>query len=220
MIFLKRTQFHLLCGLPCLSQFLPSNHRLGLQNQPFYNMGSPYSRLLLLGLSSNLDLQGFMQKQLQKRLYDYTIKDINGKDVFLSKFKGKGVLIVNVASKCGLTTSNYSELSHIYEKYKTQGFEILAFPCNQFGDKSMDQILRLNYLPIPGGFFDDLIKWNFEKFLVDKNDKVVERRGGCLSTIRSSSTGRAQGTSSSPSQIGSIPNTTFGNCCSTSSSTF
>ncbi|KAF9598452.1 hypothetical protein IFM89_027885 [Coptis chinensis] len=59
------------------------------------------------------------------------VKDIDGKDVSLSKFIGKALLIVNVASKCGLTSSNYSELSHIYEKYKTQGLEILAFPCKQ-----------------------------------------------------------------------------------------
>ncbi|KAL5661276.1 hypothetical protein ACJX0J_028401, partial [Zea mays] len=59
--------------------------------------------------------------------------DIDGKDVPLKKFKNKVLLIVNVASQCGLTTANYTELSHIYEKYKTQGFEILAFPCNQFG---------------------------------------------------------------------------------------
>ncbi|KAG0470766.1 hypothetical protein HPP92_017466 [Vanilla planifolia] len=68
-----------------------------------------------------------------KSIHDFTVKDIDGKDISLSKFKGKVLLIVNVASKCGLTTANYTELSHLYEKYKNQGFEILAFPCNQFG---------------------------------------------------------------------------------------
>ncbi|KAL6606773.1 hypothetical protein ACP70R_042426 [Stipagrostis hirtigluma subsp. patula] len=132
-------------------------------------------------------------------------KDIDGKDVPLSKFKGKALLIVNVASQCGLTTSNYTELSHLYEKYKTQGFEILAFPCNQFGAQepgSNPQIKQFactrfkaefpifdkvdvngpNTAPIykflkssAGGFLGDLVKWNFEKFLVDKNGKVVER---------------------------------------------
>nr|CAB3467291.1 unnamed protein product [Digitaria exilis] len=57
----------------------------------------------------------------EKSIYDYTVKDIDGKDVPLKKFKNKVLLIVNVASQCGLTTANYSELSHIYEKYKTQG---------------------------------------------------------------------------------------------------
>ncbi|XP_022750341.1 phospholipid hydroperoxide glutathione peroxidase, chloroplastic-like [Durio zibethinus] len=141
----------------------------------------------------------------EKTLYDYTVKDIDGKDVSLSKFKGKVLLIVNVASKCGLTTSNYSELSHIYEKYKTQGFEILAFPCNQFGGQepgSNPEIKQFactrfkaefpifdkvdvngpNTAPVyqflkssAGGSFGDLIKWNFEKFLVDKKGKIVER---------------------------------------------
>ncbi|KAI4376853.1 hypothetical protein MLD38_014566 [Melastoma candidum] len=75
----------------------------------------------------------FSRAATGKSLHDYTVKDIDGKDVSLDKFKGKILLIVNVASKCGLTQSNYSELTHLYEKYKPQGFEILAFPCNQFG---------------------------------------------------------------------------------------
>ncbi|KAL4650699.1 phospholipid hydroperoxide glutathione peroxidase 1, chloroplastic-like [Castanea sativa] len=141
----------------------------------------------------------------EKTIYDFNVKDIDGKDVSLSKFKGKVLLIVNVASKCGLTTANYSELSHIYEKYKTQGLEILAFPCNQFGGQepgSNPEIKQFactrfkaefpifdkvdvngpSTAPIyqflkssAGGFLGDLIKWNFEKFLVDKNGKVVER---------------------------------------------
>ncbi|WOL08622.1 phospholipid hydroperoxide glutathione peroxidase 1, chloroplastic [Canna indica] len=141
----------------------------------------------------------------EKSIHNFTVKDVDGKDVSLSKFKGKVLLIVNVASQCGLTTSNYSELSHLYEKYKTQGFEILAFPCNQFGGQepgSNSDIKQFactrfkaefpifekvdvngpNTAPIykflkssAGGFLGDLIKWNFEKFLVDKNGKVVER---------------------------------------------
>ncbi|KAJ0984904.1 hypothetical protein J5N97_003260 [Dioscorea zingiberensis] len=141
----------------------------------------------------------------EKSIHNFTVKDIDGKDVSLNKFKGKVLLIVNVASRCGLTTSNYTELSHIYEKYKTQGFEILAFPCNQFGFQepgSNSQIKQFactrfkaefpifdkvdvngpNTAPVyqflkssAGGFLGDVIKWNFEKFLVDKNGKVVER---------------------------------------------
>ncbi|KAJ7966284.1 Glutathione peroxidase [Quillaja saponaria] len=141
----------------------------------------------------------------EKTIHDFTVKDIDGKDVSLSKFKGKVLLIVNVASKCGLTASNYSELSQIYEKYKTQGFEILAFPCNQFGGQepgSNPEIKQFactrfkaefpifdkvdvngpNTAPVyqflkssVGGLLGDLVKWNFEKFLVDKNGKVVER---------------------------------------------
>ncbi|XP_055819960.1 probable phospholipid hydroperoxide glutathione peroxidase [Solanum dulcamara] len=141
----------------------------------------------------------------EKTIYDFTVKDIDGKDVPLSTFKGKVLLIVNVASRCGLTTSNYTELSHVYETYKNQGLEILAFPCNQFGAQepgSNPEIKQFactrfkaefpifdkvdvngpNTAPVyqflkssAGGFLGDLVKWNFEKFLVDKNGKVVER---------------------------------------------
>ncbi|KAG8077121.1 hypothetical protein GUJ93_ZPchr0006g42428 [Zizania palustris] len=79
----------------------------------------------------------------EKSIYDFTVKDIDGKDVSLSKFKGRALLIVNVASQCGLTTANYTELSHLYEKYKTQGFEILAFPCNQFGAQEPGSNLQI-----------------------------------------------------------------------------
>ncbi|EMS49405.1 Phospholipid hydroperoxide glutathione peroxidase 1, chloroplastic [Triticum urartu] len=133
------------------------------------------------------------------------VSDIDGKNVSLSKFKGKALLIVNVASQCGLTTANYTELSHLYEKYKTQGFEILAFPCNQFGFQEPGSNTQIKQFactrfkaefpifdkvdvngpftaPIykflkssAGGFLGDIVKWNFEKFLVDKNGKVVER---------------------------------------------
>ncbi|TKY58035.1 Phospholipid hydroperoxide glutathione peroxidase [Spatholobus suberectus] len=141
----------------------------------------------------------------EKTIYDYTVKDIDRKDVSLSKFRGKVLLIVNVASRCGLTSSNYSELSRLYEKYKNQGLDILAFPCNQFGmqepgsNEEIKQFACTRYkaeFPIfdkvdvngpftapvyqflkssAGGFLGDLIKWNFEKFLVDKSGKVVER---------------------------------------------
>ncbi|KAL8499373.1 hypothetical protein ACS0TY_022374 [Phlomoides rotata] len=150
----------------------------------------------------------------EKTIHDFTVKDIDGNDVALSKFKGRVLLIVNVASRCGLTSSNYSELSHLYEKYKPQGFEILAFPCNQFGGQEpgsnadikqfactrfkaefpifdkvdvngpstapVYQFLKSN----AGGFLGDLIKWNFEKFLVDKNGKVVERYAPTTSPLQ------------------------------------
>ncbi|MBA0853658.1 hypothetical protein Goshw_020587, partial [Gossypium schwendimanii] len=132
-------------------------------------------------------------------------RDIRGNDVSLSEYKGKVVLIVNVASKCGLTQSNYKELNVLYEKYKNQGFEILAFPCNQFGGQepgTNEQIQEAtcsmfkaefpifdkvevngkNAAPLyrflkseKGGYFGDAIKWNFTKFLVNKEGKVVER---------------------------------------------
>ncbi|KAF2935281.1 hypothetical protein DAI22_04g220500 [Oryza sativa Japonica Group] len=138
-------------------------------------------------------------------VHDFTVKDASGKDVNLSTYKGKVLLIVNVASQCGLTNSNYTELSQLYEKYKVQGFEILAFPCNQFGGQepgSNEEIVQFactrfkaeypifdkvdvngnNAAPLykylksnKGGLFGDSIKWNFSKFLVDKEGRVVDR---------------------------------------------
>ncbi|XP_051129474.1 probable glutathione peroxidase 8 isoform X2 [Andrographis paniculata] len=132
-------------------------------------------------------------------------KDAKGSDVDLRLYTGKVLLIVNVASKCGMTNSNYIELNQLYEKYRNQGLEILAFPCNQFGEEepgSNDQILefvcaRFNSdFPIFGkievngdgadplykflksgkwGIFGDDIQWNFAKFLVDKNGQAVDR---------------------------------------------
>ncbi|KAK5811326.1 hypothetical protein GOBAR_AA24685 [Gossypium barbadense] len=138
-------------------------------------------------------------------IYDFTVKDIRGNDVSLSEYRGQVVLVVNVASKCGLTQSNYKELNVLYEKYKNQGFEILAFPCNQFGGQepgTNEQIQEAtcsmfkaefpifdkvevngkNAAPLykflkseKGRYFGDAIKWNFTKFLVNKEGKVVER---------------------------------------------
>ncbi|KAI4364910.1 hypothetical protein MLD38_020941 [Melastoma candidum] len=140
-------------------------------------------------------------------IYDFTVKDARGSDVALSAYKGKVLLIVNVASKCALTNSNYSELSQMYEKYKNQGLEILAFPCNQFGGQepgSNEQILEfactrfkveypiLDKIEVNGenaapiykflksckcGPFGYDIKWNFAKFLIDQHGNVVDRYG-------------------------------------------
>lgn len=142
----------------------------------------------------------------EKSIHDFTVKDIDEKEVPLSKYKGKVLLVVNVASKCGLTTGNYTELSNIYEKYKAQGFEILAFPCNQFGGQEPGNNTQIkefactrfkaefpifdkvdvngpNTAPVykflksskGTGLFGDGVKWNFEKFLIDRDGKVVER---------------------------------------------
>ncbi|KAF7810272.1 putative phospholipid hydroperoxide glutathione peroxidase [Senna tora] len=140
-----------------------------------------------------------------RSIHDFTVKDARGNEVNLGQYKGKVLLIVNVASQCGLTNSNYTELNQLYEKYKGKGLEILAFPCNQFGAQepgSNEQILEFactrfkaefpifdkvdvngdNAAPLykhlkssKGGLFGDNIKWNFSKFLVDKEGNVVER---------------------------------------------
>ncbi|KAF3340239.1 putative phospholipid hydroperoxide glutathione peroxidase [Carex littledalei] len=146
-----------------------------------------------------------MASQSTTSVHDFTVKDAKGNDVDLSIYKGKVLLIVNVASQCGLTNSNYTELSQLYEKYKDQGFEILAFPCNQFGGQepgTNEDIVQFactrfkaeypifdkvdvngeKTAPIykflkssKGGLFGDGIKWNFSKFLVDKEGHVVDR---------------------------------------------
>lgn len=69
----------------------------------------------------------------ESKTLDFTVKNIKGEEVALKKYEGKVLLIVNVASKCGLTDSNYKALQDVYSKYKDKGLEVLAFPCNQFG---------------------------------------------------------------------------------------
>ncbi|GAB4856858.1 Probable glutathione peroxidase 8, variant 2 [Ancistrocladus abbreviatus] len=138
-------------------------------------------------------------------IYDITVKDAQGSDVNLGAYRGKVLLIVNVASKCGMTNSNYTELNQLYRNYKDQGLEILAFPCNQFGEEepgSNDQILDFvctrfksdfpifdkidvngaNASPLyellklgKWGIFGDDIQWNFAKFLVGRDGQVVGR---------------------------------------------
>ncbi|RZC63532.1 hypothetical protein C5167_025286 [Papaver somniferum] len=155
-----------------------------------------------------------MAAEAPKSIYDFTVKDIHDADVCLKDYAGKVLLIVNVASKCGLTESNYKELNELYEKYKTQGFEILAFPCNQFAGQepgTHDEIKEVacskfkaefpvfakidvngkdaaplyQYLKSQkGGLFGNAIKWNFTKFLVNKEGKVVDRYAPTTGPLR------------------------------------
>ena len=136
--------------------------------------------------------------------YDLEAKTIQGETIPMSTYKGKAVVIVNTASKCGFTPQ-YEGLEDLYEKYKDRGLEILGFPCNQFGNQepgSSDDIqtfCQMNYgvsftifdkvdvngsktHPIfkylkseLGGLLGSKIKWNFTKFLIDKNGKPVKR---------------------------------------------
>ena len=137
-------------------------------------------------------------------IYDFKIINNKGKEVSLSDYKGKVLLIVNTATGCGFTPQ-FKGLEELYKKYKDQGFEILDFPCNQFGhqapgtDAEIDSFCTLNYdttfprfrkidvngkdaAPLykwlkkeKGGIFGNAIKWNFTKFLVNKEGKVVAR---------------------------------------------
>ena len=137
--------------------------------------------------------------------HDFTVDDIGGKPVNLDQYKGKVVLVVNTASKCGFTPQ-YKGLEALYRKYKDQGLEVLGFPCNQFGaqepgsEQEIATFCETNYdvtfpmfrkvdvngdsaAPLykflksakPGLLGTEAIKWNFTKFLVDRSGKVVER---------------------------------------------
>lgn len=137
-------------------------------------------------------------------IYDITVKDSKGKDVSLSDYKGKVLLIVNSATGCGFTPQ-YEGLENLYRKYKDKGFVVLDFPCNQFGKQAPgteEEILDFctlkydttfplfkkvdvngkNASPLftwlkkqKGGFLGSRIKWNFTKFLINKEGEVVDR---------------------------------------------
>ena len=141
--------------------------------------------------------------KMSSNIENIKVKDIDGKEVKLSEFKGKVLLIVNVASYCGFT-KQYAGLEEIYKEYKNKGFEILAFPCNQFGNQEpgtneeiknfcsskFDVTFRLfdkidvngkNKSPLYEILTDNPvtgksdIQWNFEKFIIDKTGNVVAR---------------------------------------------
>ena len=138
-------------------------------------------------------------------VYDFSVRDIHGKDQKLERYKNKVMLIVNVASKCGFTPQ-YKGLEALYEKMHGRGLEVLGFPCNQFGaqepgtEEEIESFCELNYgvsfpmfakievnggdaAPLykylkkerPGVLGSEAIKWNFTKFLVDRKGKVIER---------------------------------------------
>ena len=138
-------------------------------------------------------------------IYDLTVDDIHGKPVPLERYRGKVVLIVNTASKCGFTPQ-YKGLEALYKKLHRKGLEILGFPCNQFGAQepgTADEIAtfcEINYgvtFPLfakvdvngrhaaplykllkkakKGLLGSEAIKWNFTKFLVDRDGNVVAR---------------------------------------------
>lgn len=167
-----------------------------MKNGKNRNLRTYFLGLVILLMSASLFAAG--------SIYDFTLNSIDGKPMPLADFKGKVILVVNVASRCGFTPQ-YSALESIYEKYKDQGFVILGFPANNFGSqepgtnaeikkfcsakynvtfpmyakvsvKGDDQTPLYKYLtesanPTVAGE----IKWNFTKFLVDRNGRVVQR---------------------------------------------
>ncbi|WP_238883507.1 glutathione peroxidase [Clostridium sp. YIM B02551] len=137
-------------------------------------------------------------------IYDFSAKSITGKETSLSEYKGKVLLIVNTASKCGFTPQ-YKDLEAIYKKLGNDKFEVLGFPCNQFAKQEpgtsddIKNFCEINYgvtfplfekVDVKGptahevfkylttekpGILGGEIKWNFTKFLIDKNGNVVDR---------------------------------------------
>lgn len=136
--------------------------------------------------------------------YDYKARDLKGNEVFMETYRGKAVIVVNTASKCGFTPQ-YGELQQLYDEYKDRGLEVLGFPCNQFahqepGDsEAISQFCSINYgvsfpmfekIDVNGsdahplfryltkalpGTFGKRVKWNFTKFLIGPDGKPVKR---------------------------------------------
>lgn len=140
----------------------------------------------------------------QKSFYDFTVSDITGNSFELSSLKGKKVLVVNTASKCGLTPQ-YEQLEEIYETYGGDNFVIIGFPANNFNnqepgsDEEIATFCQKNYgvtfpmmskISVKGddihplykwltsksenGVLDSEVKWNFQKYLIDENGKLIK----------------------------------------------
>jgi len=145
---------------------------------------------------------GFLYSQ--EGFYDFTVKDINGNDFELSQLKGKKVLVVNTASKCGLTPQ-YEDLEKLYKKYKSQNFIIIGFPANNFmnqepgTNEEIAEFCQKNYgvsfpmmskISVKGddmhplyqwltseeknGKMSSEVGWNFQKYLIDENGQLVD----------------------------------------------
>jgi glutathione peroxidase len=141
---------------------------------------------------------------METNFYTFKAKNLQGKEIEMKDFEGKVVLVVNTASKCGFTPQ-YAGLENLYEKYKDKGLVILGFPCNQFGnqepgsEKEIAEGCLLNYgvsfpmfskIEVNGenahpifkylknekrGLLNKNIKWNFTKFLIDKQGNPIKR---------------------------------------------
>lgn len=146
--------------------------------------------------------EGLLMAAKTTSFYDFTMDDIDGKPVNLSQYKGKALLIVNTASFCG-NTPQYTELEAMYKQYHDKGFEILAFPANNFGQqepgtnaeikgfcltkysisfplfskisvKGSDKHPLYQYLTEKSPFPGE-VEWNFQKYLVDRSGNIVAR---------------------------------------------
>ncbi len=156
--------------------------------------------------SANKKVKEIKKEVKMSDFYKLKAKDIYGKEVSMEEYKGKVILVVNVASKCGFTPQ-YKGLEKLYKTYKDKGFVILGFPSNQFAhqepgsNEEIKSFCKLNYgvtfplfskIDVNGknthpvykylkskkkGFLGEAIKWNFTKFLIDSNGNVIKRYG-------------------------------------------
>jgi glutathione peroxidase len=142
---------------------------------------------------------------MEQNFYAFSALSLQGKEIRMDHFKGKVILVVNTASKCGLTPQ-FTGLEKLYKQYKDKGLVVLGFPCNQFAnqepgsEKDIEEGCLINYgvtfpmfskidvngdtahpiykflkSKLKGGIFGSNIKWNFAKFLIDRNGKPVKR---------------------------------------------
>ncbi len=149
-------------------------------------------------------LFSMIQLSAQNSFYDFTVKTIDGEDFSFSELKGKKVLVVNTASKCGFT-KQYEQLEEIYKKYGNNDFIIIGFPANNFlnqepgNNEEIKEFCTLNYgvtfpmmakISVKGddiaplykwltqkdlnGVEDSKVKWNFQKYLIDEQGKLVK----------------------------------------------
>lgn len=161
------------------------------------------SLAVITALSQADKNKAVQENNMNENIKGIMVKDIDMNDVNLSDYTGKVLLVVNVASQCGYTPQ-YAGLQEIYEKYKGRGFEILAFPCNQFGgqepgtNEEIKEFCSANYEvtfklfnkievngPNRSPLYERLtncpaidtgdVKWNFEKFLISRDGKIIAR---------------------------------------------
>ena len=160
---------------------------------------------VVLSIPTQAETKSKEPVKMQKSIYDFKMKDIDGKDVSLKSYKGKVVMVVNVASKCGYT-KQYEQLEAVYKKYQDKGLVILGFPANNFGsqepgtNEEIKQFCTSKYsvtfpmfakISVRGEDIHPLYKyltskdddpqfsgdisWNFNKFLIDKDGKIINR---------------------------------------------
>ncbi len=150
---------------------------------------------------------------MNMKFYDFSAKKMNGQELKMEEYRGKVVLVVNTASKCGLTPQ-FEGLEELYNDYKDEGLEILGFPCNQFANQDsgsneeIHEFCQLNYgvtftmfekIDVNGknahplytylkneakGLLSKDIKWNFTKFLIDSHGNVIKRYSPTVSPLK------------------------------------